>query len=126
MNFIPPELNIKNNYIRESVMDSLLAAEQNLRQVKDFIALCKAQIEVIKGIKFHKEIRIECSQLWGYVFYFVGCHFIPDIKDLDKVIYPIVGLLKFDGKDELDAIVYAEKLAKEHRCEIKKIGVDKP
>ena len=126
MNFSQPELDIKNNYIRESVTDSLLVAEQNLRQIKDFIALCNSQLGVIKNTKFRKEVRVDCSQLWGYVFYFVGCHFIPEIKDLDKVIYPIVGLLKFDGKDELDAIVYAEKLAKEHRCEIKRIGVDKP
>lgn len=126
MNFSQPELDIKNNYIRESVTDSLLVAEQNLRQIKDFIALCNSQLGVIKNTKFRKEVRVDCLQIGDYVFYFVGCHFIPDVESLDKVIYPIVGLMRFDGKDKPKATVYAGKLANRYECEIKKIGVDKP
>lgn len=124
MNFSQPELDIKNNYNKENIEDSLLLSELNLRQTQEFIDLCKLQLEKIKKTKFQKEVHVVYLVLADFEFYFVGCYLCPEIETVDDVTVtaPTLDLKRFNGAEKLEAMWYAEKLAKKHKCEIKIIG----
>ena len=118
-------MSLSRNYNKDNIEGFLSQAKQNLKQVREFIASCDKQLEIIKNTKFNKLVVIECVTLQGFLFYLVGCHHVPGIEEQEDIIYPVFDLMRFDEDERLQAMQFAEKLAHLNRCEIKTIGVDK-
>lgn len=117
-------MSLSRNYDKDNIQGFLSQAKQNLRQVRQFIASCDKQLEIIKNTKFNKLVVIEYVALQGFQFYLVGCHHVPEIEEQEDIVYPVFDLMRFDEDEQLQAMQFAEKLAQLNRCEIKFIGDD--